>query len=229
MRTKDGSWKWILTRGQVVEWDADNKPVRMVGTHTDITERKRAEKELAESEEVFREVFNNASEAMFLHKILPSGLPGNYFRVNDIACKRLGYSSEELYKMSPLNIVATQHLPNIPDIAAKVKSNGYMTFETIHQRKDRSSFPVEVSTRRFLLQGEPVGLAIARDITEHKRVEEELQHLTEFQESIIDNARVWLSVLDPKGKIRVWNTAAEEISGYRLKEVIGQNLSLIHI
>jgi PAS domain S-box-containing protein len=54
-------------------------------------------------------------------------------------------------------------------------------------------------------------------------VEEALQHLTEFQESIITNARVWLSVLDKSGKILIWNTAAEEISGYRSEEVIGYN------
>jgi len=46
MRCKDGSWKWILTRGMVVERDARGVPLRMIGTHTDISERKRAEDEL---------------------------------------------------------------------------------------------------------------------------------------------------------------------------------------
>ncbi|MFH0966990.1 MAG: PAS domain-containing protein, partial [Methanobacteriota archaeon] len=58
----------------------------------DITERKRAEEALAESEEIFREVFNNANDAIFLHEMLSCGLPGQYFKVNDIACKRLGYT-----------------------------------------------------------------------------------------------------------------------------------------
>jgi PAS domain S-box-containing protein len=42
-RTKDGNWKWILSLGRVVEWDAQGKPLRMLGTHTDITERKQSE------------------------------------------------------------------------------------------------------------------------------------------------------------------------------------------
>lgn len=46
MRCKDGSWKWILTRGMVVERDLIGSPLRMIGTHTDISERKRAEEEL---------------------------------------------------------------------------------------------------------------------------------------------------------------------------------------
>jgi PAS domain S-box-containing protein len=64
---------------------------------------------------------------------------------------------------------------------------------------------------------------VIKDITERKAAEEILLHLSEFQESVISNARVWLSVLDPKGKILIWNAAAEEISGYRSNEVIGQN------
>ncbi|MCX6684553.1 MAG: PAS domain S-box protein, partial [Methanoregula sp.] len=60
-------------------------------------------------------------------------------------------------------------------------------------------------------------------ITEQKRAGETEQKLTEFRESVITNARVWLSVLDHRGKILMWNTAAEEISGYRAEEVIGKN------
>jgi PAS domain S-box-containing protein len=66
-------------------------------------------------------------------------------------------------------------------------------------------------------------LATFIDLTERKRAEEALQQMTKFQQSVITNARVWLSVLDNKGTILMWNTAAEEISGYRSAEVIGQN------
>jgi signal transduction histidine kinase len=45
-RTKNGDWKWILSLGKIVEWDANGQPLRMLGTHTDISDRKRAELEL---------------------------------------------------------------------------------------------------------------------------------------------------------------------------------------
>ena len=61
------------------------------------------------------------------------------------------------------------------------------------------------------------------DETARKQAEEALQHLTEFQESIITNAQVWMSVLDSRGKILAWNPAAAEISGYSSEEVIGKN------
>ena len=60
MRTKSDGWRWILTRGMVVERDADGRPIRMVGTHSDITEHKRSEEALRESEERYRMIFNHA-------------------------------------------------------------------------------------------------------------------------------------------------------------------------
>ena len=51
LQTKNGDWVWILDRGKVVEWDGDGSPLRMVGTHTDITERKKVEEELLVAKE----------------------------------------------------------------------------------------------------------------------------------------------------------------------------------
>jgi PAS domain S-box-containing protein len=65
-------------------------------------------------------------------------------------------------------------------------------------------------------------IAQGQDITERKRVEEEIRTMSQFQESIISNANVWLMVLDKEGKVLIWNKAAEDISGYRSDEVIGR-------
>ncbi len=66
-------------------------------------------------------------------------------------------------------------------------------------------------------------LEIIRDVTEGKKKEEEIHHLNQFQESVIDDANVWLDVLDKSANVLIWNKAAEQISGYSKEEVIGNN------
>ena len=66
MRTKDGHWRWINARGKAVEWDEAGGITRMIGTHTDITGRKEAEEALRKSEEKYRTLFKNASEAIYV-------------------------------------------------------------------------------------------------------------------------------------------------------------------
>jgi PAS domain S-box-containing protein len=51
LRNKAGDWQWVMSRGKVVDWDAEGRPLRMVGTHVDIDQRKRMENELVKAKE----------------------------------------------------------------------------------------------------------------------------------------------------------------------------------
>jgi len=94
LQCKDGTYKWILDRGQVVEWTKDGKPLRVIGTHSDITRRRQAEAALRESEEKFRSIVENALVGIFM--------VDDAFRfayVNDELSRILHYSSEDLIGM----------------------------------------------------------------------------------------------------------------------------------
>ncbi len=87
---KDGSWKWILDRGKVLQWNDEGKPLRMVGTHTDISDRKNAEEIIHKSEEKFRIVADNAYNWEFWE-----GADGNWIH-HSPSCKKLtGYTADE--------------------------------------------------------------------------------------------------------------------------------------
>jgi diguanylate cyclase (GGDEF)-like protein/PAS domain S-box-containing protein len=66
LRHKDGSWRWVVTRGMLVQRDADGKPLRMIGTHTDITFRKEAEALLLEQSHLLRDTLSSISQGIFV-------------------------------------------------------------------------------------------------------------------------------------------------------------------
>ncbi|MCM2250371.1 MAG: PAS domain S-box protein, partial [Geothrix sp.] len=64
--TKSGAWKWVLARGKAVEFDGEGRPLRMTGTHTDITQRRLAEEQLRDSEQRLRLQFEHMPLACIL-------------------------------------------------------------------------------------------------------------------------------------------------------------------
>ena len=135
-------------------------------------ERERSEEALRESERRFRYIFNSANDAVFIRD-----LKGPFWEVNEVACERLGYTREELLRMSPVDIVTPEAVKATREQIRNMEQKGHLLFETVHRRKDGSDLPVEVNSRRIEYDGKPCILSIARDITDRKRVEEEKDRL----------------------------------------------------
>jgi len=170
-RMKDGSWKWVLGRGRVVAWDAEGRVARMVGTHVDLSWKKQAEEELRDSEEKYRRLFHNASDAIFLHDIAENGMPGKFSEVNDTACTTLGYAREELLNLAVTDINSLQDKEKAPAIIEDLIRTGHARFEGFLTRRDVTVFPVEVSAHYIHIQGRWMVLSVCRDITERKMAE----------------------------------------------------------
>ncbi len=223
MKAKDGSWKWVLTRAKAVSRDAGGRALRIIGTHVDINARKLAEEALHESENLFREVFNNANDAIFLHEISLEG-PGKYLLVNDQATQWLGYTKEEFMQMSPGDIVPEKIFEKIQSRNTKTLLNDKpITFESVHRRKDGSTYPVEVSTHKFQIKGTDVVLAIARDITERKKAEELLHESEEKFRSFVENANEIVFSLTSEGILTYVSPKCTELLGYDPGDVIGKS------
>ena len=133
-----------------------------------ITERKRAEEALRESEERFRSLVEQASDGFEL-----MDADGNYVDANSATCGQLGYSKDELLS---LNVTDIDPLVTRERYAATFRSiaDGQpITFETVHRHKDGTEFPVEVRTSVISLGGALRALSLVRDVTERKRAEAE--------------------------------------------------------
>jgi two-component system, sensor histidine kinase len=156
----------------------------LVSIIRDISERKNSEKAIKENEEKFRKLFHNATDAIFLHSMEDScGAASEFIEVNDVTCKRLGYTKEELLSLSTKDIVPSRLLKGCPNILAAVKEKGHYIFESVHIAKNGAEIPVEVNIQSFELHGKQVLLSIVRDIRERKQIEEDMKRAKEYAEA----------------------------------------------
>tara|TARA_B100000315_G_C14587849_1_gene594102 strand:- start:3703 stop:4950 length:1248 start_codon:yes stop_codon:yes gene_type:complete len=161
---------WIQARGQAM-WDNDGKPYRMSGAHTDIMERKKAEKALRNSEERYRTVVEQSSECIFLVDIESRRV----LHTNVAMQKLLGYTGEELMNLTLYDFVAHDK-KNIDDnIKVLFKNKKSFIGERKYKTKDESIVDVEVSVSLLNFRDKNVFCIVARDIRERKFAERALK------------------------------------------------------
>ncbi len=147
---------------------------------------KRTLQRLQESEERYRVLFNSANDAVFVHRVDEEGIPGEFVEVNDVACRRLKYTREELLRLSSIDITADAGPEELGSVIDRLSEEKHVLFERVHLAKDGTRIPVEINSHIFPLQGQPVVLSIARDITRRKRMEAQLREYAEHLEQLVD-------------------------------------------
>ena len=190
----------------------------VLGMVQDVTARKRAEERMRASEERYRDLVENAHDIIYSHD-----LDGNYVSVNKAAEQITGYSSEEALKMNLAQIIAPEYLDRARSmISRKLAGEKETVYDLEIVAKDGHRITFEVNTRVVLQDGVPVGIhGIARDITERKRVEEELRESEERYRDLVENSTELICTHDLDGLILSANRAAITVLGYEENEYIG--------
>jgi PAS domain S-box-containing protein len=143
----------------------------------EIQERRAVEQALRQSEERFRALIEQAGDAIFVHD-----LNGRIVDANQQACDSLGYTRDELLRLSVADIECRLTREAIAQLRQQKLAIGPCTLEGLHRRKDGSTFPVEVRLSLIELGGQQFELALIRDISERKRAKAALQQLAEVGE-----------------------------------------------
>ena len=149
--------------------------VRVITIVRDITERQRAEEELALSRQWYQTIFDTANDGIFIHE----SRSGKILDVNEKMCEMYGYTKDEARELTIGRLSKGVH-PFTQEKALewvkKAFSGEPQIFEWVARHKDGRLFPVEVNLKRALIGGEERILAIVRDITARKKLEKELIH-----------------------------------------------------
>ena len=172
---KDGSTIWLSDNVHAVH-DSEGPLLYYEGTTQDITARKLAEQALRESEERYRELFENAKNATYVHD-----LSGRYTSVNRAAEKLTGYTRAEILGKEFTHFVPPEQLEGIREyFCRKLIDEGETSYETEVVTKDGRRVAVEVNSHLIFENGVAIGVqGTARDITERKAAEEKLKASSE--------------------------------------------------
>jgi PAS domain S-box-containing protein len=198
--------------------DADDV-VGVIGVATDITDQLRVEAAIRESEERYRELFENANDIIYTHD-----LAGNFTSLNRSGERLTGYSREEAATMNVADVIAPEYLALAREmIAHKATENVSTVYELDIISKQGRRVRLEVSTRLIFRDGKAIGVqGIGRDLTERKRSEEELRETQAFFNSFMDNSPAVAFMKDAEGRYVYVNKPFERLFGKKLSFLQGR-------
>ncbi|WP_147707868.1 type II toxin-antitoxin system ParD family antitoxin, partial [Microvirga massiliensis] len=219
---KDGTVRWIEARGECL-YDDEGKPLRFPGAVVDITEHKRAE----EVERQLAAIITSSNDA-----IVSINLDCTITSWNEGAERLYGHRAEEVIGKPVTILLPDDRKDEELEIIERIcRGERVEHYETIRQRKDGSLVEISLTVSPVRdAQGSVVGASkIARDITEHRRVEEALRESQRHLNAVLNNASVAVLRMDERQQCVYMNPAAEKLTGYSLAEVRGRALhDVIH-
>ncbi len=220
---KDGGWVWVVARGKVVEWTDDGKPLRMRGTHLDITERMIVAEALGESEETFRSIVESSPMGIHLYELQDEGRLV-FVGANPAADKLLGVDNAQFIGKTIEEAFPPLVETEVPDRYRRAALHGESwSTEQIIYTHGAITGAFKVAAFRM----SPGKTAVLfNDITERKKAEEALHRLRNYLTNIIDSMPSVLIGVDSEGVVTQWNTEAQRATGVSVAEAIGQPLTL---
>ncbi|HUW84511.1 MAG TPA: PAS domain S-box protein [Phycisphaerae bacterium] len=219
--TEGISW-WVRPDGaeNYFEWKA--VPIRVedkiyhVGVDRDITERRRAEAALRESEHRYRTLFEQAADSILLIDPHTGGLVD----FNERAYQLLGYTRDEFARLIVSDLEGSDTVDQVRRHAAMLLREGEEVFETTHKTKSGEIRDVLVSARMLTIRGRQLIQAIFRDVTERKRVERELRSAERRYRHIVETVPVMLWSQDMvNDRILFVSSSCKAFLGYSPRQI----------
>jgi len=220
IKDKSGEWRWIWARGICVAYGEQGEPLRMIGTHRDVTERKR-------TEAAYHSLVDHSLQGLAIFQ------EGRVVFANQAMADITGYTAEEMLTLPPEKVQEFVH----PEDRELVwgRHRGRLNGEELPERyefrgirKDGSICWLELHASRIEYQGKPAIQAAYVDITEEKRAREALRESRDYLEKLTNS--MWDAVFSVKMPERVieWANDSFRLIGYEPQECIGKTTEFLY-
>lgn len=169
MRNKKGDWRWILGKGQAVEWNEEGNVTRITGLNVDIHRQKLAEEALRDSEKKFSELFMLSPDSIALFDLKTEKI----IEVNESFLKIFGYKRKEVLGKTDQELSLYVRPGDREKLFKKIhKNEKTKNIEIAFYRSDGDVIRQLISGREVMISGEIVVMIIGRDVTELKKIEQ---------------------------------------------------------
>jgi PAS domain S-box-containing protein len=218
---RDGKTRHVEINAVRIDWLGRPATLNFLA---DVTERRRAEAALVESELTYRRVFENSNDAMVLFE------SGKFLDCNEAALRTFGYSTRDEFLGKDVGAISPPLQPDgresrsaIGEHTETAFRDGRDFFEWVQQRPDGTVFPVDVLLTPLDYHGQKILQATVRDISERKQAEAALRESEEKYRLVVDNANEAILVAQD-GKMVFTNPRMSEMMGYTREELVARPL-----
>jgi len=186
----------------------------------DITDRKKAEEALKESEERYRALFDRSLDLVYVRDI-----KGNFIDANPASLSLLGYRREDIHTLNFASLLDPAQFPKTIQILKELTETGFQKEpgEFSLKREDGTYLYVETQESVIYRNGKPHSVqGVGRDVTARKRADAALQESEEKYRSLVENINDVLLTLDTQGNITYISPVVERLSNYKISDLIGK-------